>query len=347
MKRRLLFALMLLVSTQLTMAQQNTTIKWLTFEEAEKLDSTDHRPFLIDVYTDWCGWCKRMNATTFSNPAIAQYVNANFYPIRFDAETSDTVKYRGKDYKSNGKVNELAVKLLEGQLSYPTIVYIDRDTNAMPIPGYMEPKDIEPLLVYFSENVSRNSDPDSFRKDYMFTFPNVYADEIKKSKETDMPDTSGKIEWLTIEDAFKKAEKDPKPILVNLWLDFYPQGVNRSISSNIINTVMKDSAVSNYINKNFYPVKFYGASQDTVRILGQTFVGSGTGMPHQLTAALMNNNYTFPSMIFFNKEQQYIGRINDYFNAKIYKIIMRYYAEEAYKKETFYDFYKRSNQNGR
>ena len=184
-----------------------------------------------------------MNATTFSNPAIAQYVNANFYPIRFDAETSDTVKYRGKDYKSNGKVNELAVKLLEGQLSYPTIVYIDRDTNAMPIPGYMEPKDIEPLLVYFSE--------DSFRKDYMFTFPNVYADEIKKSKETDMPDTSGKIEWLTIEDAFKKAEKDPKPILVNLWLDFYPQGVNRSISSNIINTVMKDSAVSNYINKNF------------------------------------------------------------------------------------------------
>ncbi len=346
MKIKSLITALLIIYAQNLVAQQDA-VKWLTFAEAEKLDSADHRPFLIDVYTDWCGWCKRMSAVTFNNQGIANYINRNFYPIRFDAETSDTVKFRNKEYKSNGKVNELAVKLLEGRLSYPTIVYIDRDTNTMPIPGYMEPKDIEPLLVYFAENVSRNSDPESFRKDFMYTFPSVYADELKKNKETDMPDTSGKIEWLGIEEAFKKAEKEPKPILINLWLDFYPQGVNYSISGNIINTVMKNSEVCNYINKNYYPVKFYGASQDTVRILGQTFVGSGTGMPHQLTGALMNNNYTFPSIFFFNKERQYIARINDYFNATIYKIILQYYCEEAYKKENFGEFYRRNNKNGR
>lgn len=344
--KALLTATIILICTQNIIAQQDA-VKWLTFAEAEKLDSAEHRPFLIDVYTDWCGWCKRMSAVTFNNQGIANYINRNFYPIRFDAETTDTVYFRNKEYKNDGKVNALAVKLLEGRLSYPTIVYIDRDTNTMPIPGYMEPKDIEPLLVYFAENVSRNSDPDSFRKDFMFTYPNVYADDIKKSKEPDMPDTTGKIEWLTFEEAFAKSEKEPKPLLINLWIDFFPEGVKYSISGNIINTVFKNPSISDYINKNFYPVKFYAASQDTVNAFGQTFVGSGKGMPHQLTGALMNNNYTFPSMFFFTKEKQYITRMNDYFNSKTYKIILQFYAEEAYKKENFIDFYRRNNKNGR
>ena len=110
---------------------------------------------------------------------------------------------------------------------------------------------------------------------------------------------------------------------------------------------MKNSDVCNYINKNYYPVKFYAASQDTINILGQTFVGSGTGMPHQLTGVLMNNNFTFPSIFFFNKERQFIARINNYFNSKTYKIILQFYAEEAYKKENFIDYYKRNSKNGR
>ncbi len=346
MKIKAILAAAVMICTQSVMAQQDA-VKWLTFAEAEKLDSADHRPFLIDVYTDWCGWCKRMSAVTFNNQSIARYINKNFYPIRFDAETSDTIYFKNKEYKSNGKVNELAIKLLEGRLSYPTIVYIDRDTNTMPIPGYMEPKAIEPILVYFAENVSRNSDPESFRKDFMLSYPNIYTEELNKTDEADKPDTSGIIEWMNIEDAFKKAETNPKPILLNLWLDFYPQGVNYSISGNIINTVMKNSDVCNYINKNYYPVKFYAASQDTINILGQTFVGSGTGMPHQLTGVLMNNNFTFPSIFFFNKERQFIARINNYFNSKTYKIILQFYAEEAYKKENFIDYYKRNSKNGR
>lgn len=347
MKQIRIIAAILILGLQNIHAQQKVEVKWLTFEEAEKLDSTDHRPFLIDVYTDWCGWCKRMSAVTFANPNIANYINQNFYPIRFDAETSDTIKFRNKEHKSNGKVNELAIELLHGRLSYPTIVYIDRDSNAMPVPGYMEPKDIEPLLVYFSENVSRNASPETFKNDFIFTFPKVYAEEIKNTEKALMPDTTGKIEWLSIEEAFKKAEKDPKPIMIDLWIDFFPAGVKYSISGNIATqTVFKNSELCDYINKNYYPVKFYAASQDTVKVFGQTFTGLGQGMPHQLTTALMNNSYTFPSVFFFNKQRQFISRINEYFDSKTYKIILQYYAEEAYLKEKFGDFYKR-NKNGR
>ena len=51
----------------------------------------------IDVYTDWCGWCKHMMKTTFANKGIANYINTQYIPVRFDAETLDTITFRGND----------------------------------------------------------------------------------------------------------------------------------------------------------------------------------------------------------------------------------------------------------
>ena len=42
-----------------------TTVNWLTFEEAVERSKTEKRKIFIDVYTDWCGWCKVMDKNTF------------------------------------------------------------------------------------------------------------------------------------------------------------------------------------------------------------------------------------------------------------------------------------------
>ncbi|MBQ5576603.1 MAG: thioredoxin family protein, partial [Bacteroidales bacterium] len=195
--KKILIAVILIICGFKSQAQEDLgPIEWISFEEAEKRDSVESRPFLIDVYTDWCGWCKRMMATTFQNQALAQYINKNFYCVRFDAETKDTVKFHGKEWTSDGRVNKLAYMLMGDRLSYPTIVYIDRGKRINPIPGYMQVKDIEPILVYFAENLSNTvSSVDVFTMLYMNSFPEVYADDIKKVKQHDI-DTLGKINWL-------------------------------------------------------------------------------------------------------------------------------------------------------
>ena len=33
---------------------------------------------MVDVYTDWCGWCKKMDKETFNHPVIAKYINENY-----------------------------------------------------------------------------------------------------------------------------------------------------------------------------------------------------------------------------------------------------------------------------
>jgi uncharacterized protein YyaL (SSP411 family) len=47
-------------------------VNWVTFEQAVELSKKDKRKVFIDVYTDWCGWCKVMDKNTFSDPKVAK-----------------------------------------------------------------------------------------------------------------------------------------------------------------------------------------------------------------------------------------------------------------------------------
>jgi len=73
-------------------------IDWLTWEEALAKNSNEKKKFLVDVYTDWCTWCKKMDQRTFQKPHIVKYVNDNYYAVKFNAEQKEDIIYDNKVY---------------------------------------------------------------------------------------------------------------------------------------------------------------------------------------------------------------------------------------------------------
>lgn len=66
-------------------------LKWLAHTELQSAFAKQPRPIIIDVYTDWCGWCKVMDRETYSNEKVIGYLNKNFYAVKFNAESKAEV----------------------------------------------------------------------------------------------------------------------------------------------------------------------------------------------------------------------------------------------------------------
>jgi thioredoxin-related protein len=134
---------------------QAKKINWITLEEAFAKVQTEPRKVIVDVYTDWCGWCKVMDQKTFTDPKVVDYVNKNYYAVKFDAETKKDVKIGDTVYKFDAanRANQAAVALLQGKMSYPSIVYLDEKFNMIqPIPGYMEAKPFHQIITFIGGN---------------------------------------------------------------------------------------------------------------------------------------------------------------------------------------------------
>lgn len=144
-------------------------INWLSVAEFNKVYSKSPKPILVDVYTDWCGWCKVMDRETYEKEAVVKYINEHYYAVKLNAESKDSLEWGGKKYGYNKeyKSNELAVYLLYGQMSFPTTVFLPAaDAQPAPLAGFLKPKELESPLKFFGEGAFKTQ---TFQE-YMKTF---------------------------------------------------------------------------------------------------------------------------------------------------------------------------------
>jgi thioredoxin-related protein len=171
MKKRLLILAVLAV-TGLTGIRAQEKVKWYSIEEALQLNSKEPRMMVIDVYTDWCGWCKRMDAGTFSDPEVATILNRDFYPVKLNAEGKEDIVIGERTFKfvNNGGsgYHELAAVITRGRLSYPTISYVDEQGRIISVePGYKGPDEFRIYLAYYNGNAYKTQAFDDFRASYI------------------------------------------------------------------------------------------------------------------------------------------------------------------------------------
>lgn len=165
---RKLFTLCTLIFCVSLSAQE---INWMSWDEAVNLSQTEANPkkMFVDVYTDWCGWCKKMDKDTFQDPKVAAYMTKTFYMVKLDGEGKEPIVYQGKtfNYVPSGKrgYHELAAALLKNKLSYPTVVFLDEELNMLsPVPGYQKVGPFMQIARFFGDNIYKDQDWQTYSK---------------------------------------------------------------------------------------------------------------------------------------------------------------------------------------
>ena len=86
----------------------------ISLKKAKLKANKAEKYIFIDAYTDWCGPCKRMAATTFKDAEVAEFFNNEFINLKIEMEKNPD----GRDIARQYGVN-----------AYPTLLIIDSDGN--------------------------------------------------------------------------------------------------------------------------------------------------------------------------------------------------------------------------
>lgn len=142
--------LTLFIALGAALSAQAQEVKWMSMDDALAAQKKKAKPIFMDVYTDWCGPCKMLDKNTFQNKEVADYINENYYPVKFNAEGNSEINYKGKKYtnpsfdanrKGRNAIHEFTMFLKVR--AYPSMMIFDSKGEVKePIIGYLTPEQL-------------------------------------------------------------------------------------------------------------------------------------------------------------------------------------------------------------
>lgn len=359
----------------------NSAIKWLTMEQAYKASRTLDKPIFIDVYTSWCGWCKRMDQTTFRDPVVANYINTNFYPVKFNAETNDTINFLERTYwnsqtqyvkkimaqsDSTIKVLNDSIKLLGSSDKYKVLVNslttrIQQTTltkNKIARQGRRTTHDLAreimnnkmsyPTFVLLFDSLRINFPIKGYQKPtQLLSFLSFFGEKLYQ-KTNDL--ASYQKLFLNSFSGVGSLKKvgDYSSTLAKAKVSKKKTLLlitNDALYSSKVFEMgcINDPEVLAYLTEKFEVGKLGLYEKDSLVFNNQTF--KNVNGVHQLPVFLLQNQVKFPAMVFLDENQKLIMSIPEFFLPIDLLPIFHFIEEEAYKRGDYSTFRKTYEKN--
>lgn len=155
---------------------------------------------------------------------------------------------------------------------------------------------------------------------------------------------TGKINWVTIEEAIELQKTAPKKIIMDVYTNWC--GPCKMLDKN----TFQNEDVANYINEHYYAVKFNGEGNSSVTYKDQSFGNPGynpskansRNSAHEFARYLKVNAY--PTMVFFDEQANYITPVTGYLKPQQLELYLKLFKSDKHKEmttqEKFNEYYK-------
>ena len=132
-------------------------LAWKSFAAARTDAMESKRKVVVDVWTSWCGWCKKMDRDVYANAEVRAYLEAHFEIAKLDAESATKQKIDDGEYSGRDIAKSMGVS------SYPSTVFFT-DTGEMitAVPGYMDARTFLRVLEYIHGEHYKNQSWNDF-----------------------------------------------------------------------------------------------------------------------------------------------------------------------------------------
>jgi thioredoxin-related protein len=122
------------------MGEPSGKLDWLAFDAAAERASKEGKHVIVDVYTNWCGWCKVMERQTYGDSEVADYLTRNFVLAKVNGESSAKIHWQGREITERQFARETRVT------GFPTTFFLKPDLEMLGgVPGFIRPHD---FMVY-------------------------------------------------------------------------------------------------------------------------------------------------------------------------------------------------------
>lgn len=101
----ILFTFLAFLSVLTAYTQDKEKIQWMSFEQLEDSLKIKSKKVLISFYADWCTYCKKMDRVVFTKPDIAKKLSEEYYIVKMNVETRDTIVFGGKVFTNKNYLN--------------------------------------------------------------------------------------------------------------------------------------------------------------------------------------------------------------------------------------------------
>lgn len=157
---------------------QPAQVQWVAMAQAEQSNAKQDKMYFIDFTTSWCGWCKKMESTTFADPVVSAILNQYYTPVKFNAEGKDTFTWGGTKYAPSAAVGSrnathpFTRAVLGAKIGYPSFaIFSGQQTLVTILQGYQDAYGFSMTLWYLCSG-------DNAR--YTFeTYQTIFDEKIK------------------------------------------------------------------------------------------------------------------------------------------------------------------------